>query len=173
MVKSIEDADKPAKRGKKPEVKKGDKGGGSSLKKYVPPNQPTFPPSESDSESSADEGSVHGDTSLRSPTPEVLVQSQEPSPPPISIPVSTPPIFPVITSQPSSTIPISATIFIEATTTTTTGVQTNVSDTGARSSAPEPLVTTEPPVTTTPPSPTQSTETNTVLGGEDLEFDST
>nr|KAJ0204499.1 hypothetical protein LSAT_V11C500263340 [Lactuca sativa] len=131
---------------------------------YVPPNQPTFPPSESDSESSADEGSVHGDTSLRSPTPEVLVQSQEPSPPPISIPVSTPPIFPVITSQPSSTIPISATIFIEATTTTTTGVQTNVSDTGARSSAPEPLVTTEPPVTTTPPSPTQSTETNTVLG---------
>ncbi|XP_023769602.1 uncharacterized protein LOC111918175 [Lactuca sativa] len=127
MVKSIEDADKPAKRGKKPEVKKGDKGGqvskvqtprkrksekaaptqpkpkkakkparrlilqssSNSDSEYVPPNQPTIPPSESDSESSKDE------------------------------------------------------------------------------------VTIEPPVTTTPPSPTQSTETNTVLGGDDLEFDST
>ena len=32
---------------------------------------------------------------------------------------------------------------------------------------------TEPPLTTTPLSPTQSTETNTVIGGEKLEFDST
>ncbi|XP_023760537.1 cell wall protein DAN4-like [Lactuca sativa] len=132
---------------------------------YVPPTQPTPLPSESDSESSEDEGSARGDTSPRLPTPEVPVRSKAPSPPPVSIP----PIFPITTSQPSTTIPISVPIFSEATTTTTTGVRTYISDTGAHSSAP----TTEPPVTTKPLSPTQFTKTNIVLGGEDLEFDST
>ncbi|XP_023739506.1 lisH domain-containing protein C1711.05-like [Lactuca sativa] len=59
----------------------------------------------------------------------------------------------------------------DTTTTTTT--------TGAHSTAPTPCVTTEPPITTEPPattkplSPTPSTDTTPVLGGEDLEFDST
>ncbi|XP_023731482.1 uncharacterized protein LOC111879245 [Lactuca sativa] len=220
MIRSIEEADKLAKRGKKHETQKevrvtkptkGDKGGQVSkvqtprkqksekatptqpkpkkVKKparrlilqsssdcdseYVPPTQPTPFPSETDSESSDDEGSTCGDTPPRSPTPEVPVRSKAPSPPPVFVLVSIPPIFPITTSQPSTTIPISSPIFTEATTTTTTGVRTNVSDTGAHSSAPTPPVTIEPPVTTKPPSHTQSTETNTVLGGEDLEFDST
>nr|KAJ0193115.1 hypothetical protein LSAT_V11C800452990 [Lactuca sativa] len=222
MIRSIEEADKPAKRGKKPESQKelrvpkpakgqtprkqkSDKAAPAQPKEkkvkkparrlifqsssdsdsdYVPPIQPPIPPRESDSESSVDEVLVHGDTPPHSPTPEVPVRSQPPFPPPVSVPVSIPPIFPIIKSQPSSTIPVPTPIFSDATKTTTTGVRTNISDTGARSSVPEPtvtteppvttepLVTTEPPVTTTPPSPTSSTETNTVLGGEDLEFDS-
>nr|KAJ0211212.1 hypothetical protein LSAT_V11C400205310 [Lactuca sativa] len=80
---------------------------------------------------------------------------------PASIPISLPTTFPVITSQPSSTIPIPTPIFVDTTTTTTTRVQTNVSNTGVRSSPPE------VPITTKHPYPTRSTETNIVLGGED------
>ncbi|XP_052625071.1 uncharacterized protein LOC128132503 [Lactuca sativa] len=90
---------------------------------YVPPTQPTPIPSESNSESSEDEGSARGDTPPHSPTPEVSVRSKAPSPPPVYVPVSIPPIFPITTSQPSTTIPISAPIFTEATTTTTTGLE--------------------------------------------------
>ena len=181
MMRSIEEADKPAKRGKKQETKKREKGvkvskvqtpkkqnsekvapsqpkkkkakkvvrklilssSSDSDSEYVPSSHhPFIQPneSESESESSDDEGSVCGDTPPRSPTPEVTVRSQAPSPPPISIPIS-----PIITSQPTSTIPIPTPIFSEATTTTTTGVQTNVSDTGVRTSAPETPVTTKPP----------------------------
>nr|KAJ0221851.1 hypothetical protein LSAT_V11C200062850 [Lactuca sativa] len=99
----------------------------------------------SESESSDEEVSVRRDTPPRLRTPEVLVLSKSPSPQHVSIRVSFPPTFPVITSQPSSTIPIPTPIFLEATTTTTTGIQTNVSNTGVRSSPPETPVTTKPP----------------------------
>nr|KAJ0186864.1 hypothetical protein LSAT_V11C900487940 [Lactuca sativa] len=105
MVKSIEGTDKPTKRGKNHKKQKSEKAAPAQPKpkkvkkparrlilqsssdsnyEYVPPNQPTIPPRESDSESSEDEGSVHGDTPPRSPTSEVPVQSQAPSPPPVS-----------------------------------------------------------------------------------------
>ncbi|XP_023772051.1 uncharacterized protein LOC111920723 [Lactuca sativa] len=138
---------------------------------YVPPKHKSAPPSESESESSDDEASGRGDTPLRSPTLEIPVHSLPPSLPPVTIPLSIPPIFPIPTSQPSTTIPIPTPIFTDTTTTTTT--------IGAHSKAPTSPVTTEPPLTTKPPittkplSPTPSTDTTAVLGGEDLEFDST
>ncbi|XP_023745248.1 proline-rich protein 3-like [Lactuca sativa] len=94
-----------------------------------------------------------------------------PSPPPVT---SIPPIYTTITSQPFSTIPLPPPIFSEATTTTTIGVQTNVFDTGVRSLAPETTTTTKPteiPIFSKPPSPTPTTETNTVLGGDDVDMD--
>ncbi|XP_052627464.1 flocculation protein FLO11-like [Lactuca sativa] len=132
---------------------------------YVPPKHKSAPPSESESESSDDEASGRGDTPPRSPSPEIPVRSQPPYPPLVTIPVSIPPIFPIPTTQPSTTILIPTPIFTNTTTNTTT--------TGAHSTAPTPPVTTEPPTTTKPLSPTPSTETTPVLGGEDLEFDST
>nr|KAJ0203831.1 hypothetical protein LSAT_V11C500231530 [Lactuca sativa] len=205
MVRSIEEEDKPSKRGKKqdkqteglvikgakgqtPKKRKTEKAAPSQPKQkkakkpaqwlilqsssdsdsdYVPIDHKRPSPTASGSESSDEEVSVRGDTPPRSPTPKVLVRSKAPSPPPASIPISLPTTFPVITSQPSTTIPIPTPIFVDAATTTTTGVQANVSNTGVRSSPPE------TPVTTKQPSPTRSTETNIVLGGEDLEFHST
>ncbi|KAL7592743.1 hypothetical protein Lser_V15G34730 [Lactuca serriola] len=125
-------------------------------------NKPSSP-TESESESSDEEASARGDTLPRSPTHEVSVRSPIPSSPPATIPISLPSTFPVITSQPTSTIPIPIPIFSDTSKTTTTGAQTNVSDMGVWSSVPE---------TTKPLSPTPSTETNLVLGGEDIEFDS-
>ncbi|KAL7611201.1 hypothetical protein Lser_V15G12498 [Lactuca serriola] len=137
---------------------------------YVPPKHKYTPPSEFESESSDDEASGRGDTLPRSPTPKIPVHCHPPSPPPVTIPLSIPPIFPIPTTQPSTTIPIPTPIFTTTTTRTTT--------TGAHFTAPnppitEPPVTTEPPATLKPLSPTQSTRTTTILGGEDLEFDST
>nr|KAJ0207837.1 hypothetical protein LSAT_V11C500243510 [Lactuca sativa] len=103
----------------------------------------------------------------------MLVRSKTPSPPPLTIPISIPQIFPIPTSQPTSTIPIPTPIFTDTTTT------------GAHSTAPIPpiatepplitkrSITTEPPRTTKPLSPTPSIDTTPILGGEDLEFDST
>ncbi|XP_052626913.1 uncharacterized protein LOC128133488 [Lactuca sativa] len=201
MIRSIEEADRPAKRGKKqekqkevrvikaakgktPRKRKSDKASPSQPKQkktkkpaqrlilqsssdsdseYLPTGNKQPTPTASESGSSDEEVSVRGDTPPRSPTPEVPVRSPVPSSPLASIPISLPTTFPVITSQPTSTIPIPTPLFSEATTTTTTGVETNVTDTGVRSSVPE---------STKPLSPTPSTETNTVLGGEDVEFDS-
>ncbi|XP_052620948.1 flocculation protein FLO11-like [Lactuca sativa] len=206
MVRSIDDADKPAKKGKKsdtqketqvskptkgqtPKKRKSDKAAPSqpqpkkqrkaarrlifqsssdSDSEYVPPKNKYAPPLESESESSDDEASGRGDTPPRSPTPEIPIRSQPRSPPPVTIPVSIPPIFPIRTSQPSTTIPIPTPILTDTTTTTTT-----TTTTGSHSTAPTPPVTTEPPTTTKPLSPTPSTDTTPVLGGEDLEFDST
>nr|KAJ0199947.1 hypothetical protein LSAT_V11C600320930 [Lactuca sativa] len=209
MVHSIEEADKPAKRGKRNETqnetrvtkptkgqthkkRKSDKAAPSqpqprklqktarrlilqsstdSESEYVPPKHKSAPPSESESESSDDEASGRGDTPPRSPTLESPVRSLPPSHPHVTIPLSIPLIFPIPTSQPSTTIPIPIPIFIDTTTTTTT--------TCAHSTAPTPPVTTEPPLTIEPPittkplSPTPSIGTTPVLGGEDLEFDST
>ncbi|KAL7609329.1 hypothetical protein Lser_V15G14496 [Lactuca serriola] len=209
MVRSIEEADKPAKRGKKtetqkewivakptngqtPKKRKSDKAAPSQPKQkqqkkparrlilqsssdsdseYVLPKEKSTAPSESGSESSDEEASSRAATPPRSPTTEIPVRSQPPSPPPVSVPMSIPLVFPISTSQPSTSIPIPDPIFTETTTTTTTK--------GVHSSAPEPPFTAEPPVTTEPHittkplSPTQSTETTPVLGGEDFEFDST
>ncbi|KAL7610282.1 hypothetical protein Lser_V15G13610 [Lactuca serriola] len=178
MVRSIEKADKPSQRGKKQDkqneglVLKGAKGQTPKKRKTekAAPSQPkqkkTKKPARG-SESSDEEVSVRGATPPRSLTPEVPVRSKAPSPPPASIPISLPTTFWVITSQPSSMIPIPTPIFVDATTTTTMGAQTNISNAGVHSSAPE------TPVTTQHSSFTRSTDTNTVLGGEDLEFDST
>ncbi|CAI9293628.1 unnamed protein product [Lactuca saligna] len=79
------------------------------------------------------------------------------------------PFFPIPTTQLFTTIPIHTPIFTNTTTTTT----------GAQSTAPTPPITTKPPITTEPSptskllSPTQSTEISPILGGEELEFDST
>ncbi|CAI9259094.1 unnamed protein product [Lactuca saligna] len=108
------------------------------------------------------------DTPPRSPTPEIPICSHSPSPPPITIPVSIPPIFPIPTTQPFTTIPIPTPNFTDTTTTT-----------GAHFTTPNQPVTIKPPVTIEPQAtskslyPTQSTETTPILGGEDLEFDST
>lgn len=123
---------------------------------YTPSNpQPNTPPSKSESEDSDNEDSVCGGTPPPSPTHEVLVPSNLSSPPPISICISISPIPKLITSQPTITLPIPAPIFSEATTTTTKTteptVHANVSDTRVR---------------------TPSTETNTVLGGEGVDYDS-
>ncbi|KAL7596833.1 hypothetical protein Lser_V15G29618 [Lactuca serriola] len=180
MVRSIEEDDKPAKRGKKTETQKktkvtkptkGQTPKNDSDSEYVPPKHKSAPPSESESESADDEASDLGDTPPRSPTPEIPVRSLPPSPPPVAILISIPPIFPIPTSQPSTTIPIPTRIFTDTTNTTTT--------IGAHSTTPTPPVTTEPPITTEPPtttkplSPTPSTDTTPVLGDEALEFDST
>ncbi|CAI9276883.1 unnamed protein product [Lactuca saligna] len=144
MVRSIDEADKPAKRGKKPEthkeaqVSKPTKGKTPKKRKSdkavtsppqpkklenpamrlivqsssdldsedVPPQHKIAPPSESESESSDDEASGQGDTPRRSPTLKILVRSHPPSPPRVTIPISIPPIFPIPTTQPFTTIPI-------------------------------------------------------------------
>ena len=73
-------------------------------------------------------------------------------------------------NKPFTTIPIPTPIFTDTTTTTTT---TKPHFIVPNPPVTEPPVTTEPPPTSKPLSPTQSTETTPILGGEDLEFDST
>ncbi|XP_023747684.1 flocculation protein FLO11-like [Lactuca sativa] len=143
------------KKTKKPTRKLILQSSSDSDSEYIPTGHKQPTPSAFERKVSDDEGSVRGNTPPRSPTPEVQVRSKAPSPPPVSIPISLPSNFPVITSQPSSTIPIPTPIFTDTTTATTTEVQTNVSDTRVRSSVPE---------SSKPLSPTRSTETNNVLG---------
>ncbi|XP_052621019.1 gibberellin-regulated protein 14-like [Lactuca sativa] len=185
MIRSIEEADKPAKRGKKPETQKEGpaqpkkqkkparrlilQSSSDSGSKYVPPKHKNDPSLESERESSDEEASGRGDTPPRSPTPEILVRSNPPSPPPVTIPFSIPPISPITTSQTFTIIPISTPIFTDTTTTTTT---TKPHFTVPNPPVTEPPVTTEPPPTSKPLSPTQSTETTPILGGEDSKFDS-
>ncbi|XP_023746986.1 pollen-specific leucine-rich repeat extensin-like protein 2 [Lactuca sativa] len=180
MIRSIEEADKPAKRGKKPESQKeGPKKPARRLilqsfsdsdLEYVPPKQKNAPPSDSESESSDEEASDRGDTPPRSPTPEILVRSFPPSPPPVTIPVSIPPVSPISTSQPFTIIPIPTPIFTDTTTTTST---TKPAFTAPNPPVTEPTFTNKPPPSSKPFSRTQSTETTLILRGEDLEFYST
>nr|KAJ0218696.1 hypothetical protein LSAT_V11C300141820 [Lactuca sativa] len=201
MLRSIEEADKPTKRGKKPESqkeglvtkpstgqtpkkRKTDKAAPSqpqpkkqkkparrlilqssseSDSEYNPPNQKKALSSDSENESSDEEASGRGDTPPRSPTPEISVRTLPPSPPPVTIPASIPPISQTTTSQPFTSKPISIPIFTDTTSTTTTKPTFTI---------PNPP-TTEPPTTSRPLSPTPSTETTPILGSEDLEFDST
>nr|KAJ0211645.1 hypothetical protein LSAT_V11C400202070 [Lactuca sativa] len=151
------------KKTKKPTRKLILQSSSDSDSEYIPTGHKQPTPSAFERKVSDDEGSVRGNTPPRSPTPEVQVRSKAPSPPPVSIPISLPSNFPVITSQPSSTIPIPTPIFTDTTTATTTEVQTNVSDTRVRSSVPE---------SSKPLSPTRSTETNNVLGVSPYRFQS-
>nr|KAJ0199245.1 hypothetical protein LSAT_V11C600325250 [Lactuca sativa] len=112
MLRFIEEADKPAKRGKKPES--------DSDSENVPPKQKNAPSSDSENESSDEEASDRGDTPPRSPTPEIPVRSLPPSPAHVTIPVSIPPISQTTTSQPFTTIPILTPIFTDTTSTITT-----------------------------------------------------
>ncbi|XP_023756223.1 uncharacterized protein LOC111904724 [Lactuca sativa] len=213
MLRSIEEADKPAKRGKKPEsqkegqVAKPSKGQTPKKRKtdkaapsqpqpkkqkkparrlilqsssesdsdYVPPNQKKAQSSDSENESSDEEASGRGDTPPRSPTPEIPVRTLPPSPPPVTIPAFIPPISQTTTSQPFTSIPIPIPIFADTTSTTTTKPTFNI----PKPPVNEPTftienpITTEAPATSKPLSPTPSTETTPILGGEDLEFDST
>ncbi|XP_023743791.1 uncharacterized protein LOC111891957 [Lactuca sativa] len=113
MLKSIHEADKPASRGKKADkgkekqVAKGVKGPSPKKRKTTktvqsPPmkRRKTQPrrkliivssSSESEGESSASEGSPHGNTPPRSPTPEVHSPPSPISSPPATIPISIPP----------------------------------------------------------------------------------
>ncbi|XP_023738707.1 pollen-specific leucine-rich repeat extensin-like protein 2 [Lactuca sativa] len=179
MVCSIEEAYKPAKRSKKPDTQKegpvikptkGQTPKKRKSDKAATSQHKNAPPSESESESSDEEASRRGDTPPRSHTPEIPVRSTPPSPPPVTIPVSIPPISPIPTTQPFTTIPIPTPIITDTTTTTNT---TEPHFTIPNPPVTEPFVTTEPPPTSKPLSPTQSTETTPILGGEDLEFDST
>ncbi|XP_023757881.1 flocculation protein FLO11-like [Lactuca sativa] len=211
MLRSIEGADKPAKRGKKPELqkegpvtkpskgqtpkkRKTDKAApslpqpkkqkkparklilqssSSSNSEYVPPRQKNAPYSEN--ESSDEEVVGRGDTPPRSPTPEIPVRSLPPSPPPITIPASIPPVSQTTTSQPFTSKPIPTPIFTNTNSTTTTKPTFTI----PKPPVTEPTFTTQPPPTTEPPttskplSPTPSIDTTPILGGEDLEFDST
>nr|KAJ0189358.1 hypothetical protein LSAT_V11C800443120 [Lactuca sativa] len=108
-----------SKKVKKPARKLILQSSSDSDSEYVPTGHQPIIRSESESESSDDEDSVRGGSPPRPPMPEVSVCSQAPSPPPFSIPISLPHNFPIITSQPSSTIPIPTPIFFEATTTIT------------------------------------------------------
>ncbi|KAL7609410.1 hypothetical protein Lser_V15G12206 [Lactuca serriola] len=205
MLKSIHEADKPGPRGKKndkgkdKQVGKGAKG--PSPKKRKTTHTVQSPPlkkrktqprrkliiasssSESEEDNSDSDESPRGNTPPRSPTPEVHFSTSPISSPPVTIPFS----IPLITSTtqiPPTSIPVPPPIFTEATT-TTAEVRTNVSDTGAPTTAPEPTPTTKPtsqpePTTTTEPtpspppsSPTQAAEDEEpFLGGEDMTFDS-
>ncbi|XP_052622678.1 uncharacterized protein LOC128127967 [Lactuca sativa] len=193
MLRSIEEGDKPAKRGKKPESQKKPtrrlilQSSSDSDSEYVPPKQKNAPSSDSENESSDEEASGRGDTPPRSPTPEIPVRSLPSSPPSVTIPASIPPISQTTASQPFTSIPIPTPIFTNTTSTTTTKPTFTI----PKPPATEPTFTTEPPHTTEPPrttetpvttepppsskplSQTPSTETTPILGGEDLEFDST
>lgn len=137
---------------------------------YIPSGHEQGGSDEGESDGDRYEGSVRGGTPPRSPTYEVPIHSNPSSHPPISIRVSIPPVPPVVSSQPASTIPIPTPIFSKATTTTPTTtepeVRANISDMGVRTSEPE------HPITYQPLLPTPSTETTKVLGGEDVDFDS-
>ncbi|XP_052625772.1 flocculation protein FLO11-like [Lactuca sativa] len=203
MLQSINDADKPATRGKKPEKGKGKKvvkgAKGPTPKKRKSTKADQSPPlkkkktqpkrklilasssSESEDEGSDSDESIRGDSPPRSPSHEVPVTTEPVSSSPITICIS---ISPITSSTyiPPTSFPIPPPIFSEATKTTTTGVRTNVSNMGDRTSAPEHTHTTEPtstpkptPITEPPTSPlssNDSAETGTFLGGEDMTFDS-
>ncbi|KAL7603349.1 hypothetical protein Lser_V15G18232 [Lactuca serriola] len=209
MMKSIHDADKPALRGKKADkgkqVAKGAKGPSPRKRKTTRATQSpqqkrrkTQPrrklviassSSESEGESSDSDDSPRGNTPPRSPTPAIHISTSPISSPPNTIPISIPPITST-TQIPPSSIPIPTPIFTEATTTTTTDVRTNVSDTGVHTDAPEttpapeptptpettqpdPTHTTEPPASPPPPSPGHDSEgEEPLLGGDDMTFDS-
>ncbi|KAL7587790.1 hypothetical protein Lser_V15G41370 [Lactuca serriola] len=91
----------------------------SSDSEYVPLTQKNAPSSDAENESSDEEVSGRGVTPPRSPTPEISVRSLPPSPPPITISTSIPPISQITTSQPFTSIPIPTPIFTDTTSTTT------------------------------------------------------
>ncbi|KAL7618147.1 hypothetical protein Lser_V15G04357 [Lactuca serriola] len=163
------------KKQKKPARKLILQSSSSSNSEYVPPRQKNTPSSDSENKCSDEEDSGRGDTPPRSPTPEILVRSFPPSPPPVTIPSSIPPISQTTTSQPFTSKPIPTPIFTDTTSTTTTKPTFTIPNPPVTEPTftTEHQPTTEPPTTSKPLSPTPSTETTPILGGEDFEFDST
>ncbi|KAL7595963.1 hypothetical protein Lser_V15G29771 [Lactuca serriola] len=144
---------------------------------YVPSDQDQLKSNEG--ENVHLESSPRGNTHPRSPTLEVRFNEFGPTPPPSPSPTTVPilmaPVPPPVTSQRTSTTPIASTaplpppIITQATTTTTTTeppVVVNVSDTRAATKG------IDIPVTSKPLSPPPSTESDTVLGVADMEYDS-
>ncbi|XP_023737212.1 uncharacterized protein LOC111885160 [Lactuca sativa] len=182
MQSSLDAADKPEKRGKKAERKTPSapkkqkikkkahkpKAPSSSDSEYVPSDQQPEPES-SDNEESQHENSLQGN----SPPPLSAHQGNRTSPPPSPnqfVPITIAPFRPPISSSTATSIPIPIPLFTEVTITTTSTtepqVHVNVSDVGAPTSG------TEIPITSKPQSPPHSHETNIVLGGAEMEFDS-
>ncbi|XP_023750787.1 uncharacterized protein LOC111899139 [Lactuca sativa] len=197
MQQSLEDADKPAKRGKRGDSmkateedpsskatdlkkRKSDKAVASVPKKRKGKTQPWKPvtPSTSDSDSDHsdqsrdDFGTTIGEDIVSdaervpshppSPTFEVPVNDSVPYPPSsptqTSVPVTSAPFPPPIPTTPQDSAPIAPPVFSQSTTKPTV----NVSDTGVPTFQTNPLR-----------SPSPSFESATVLGGEDLNFEST
>ncbi|KAL7597951.1 hypothetical protein Lser_V15G22324 [Lactuca serriola] len=197
MQSALDDVDKPAKRGKKPESKKTKTEGPSSrkkrkadkaapsapkkkkLKKMVKRPKVPSPTDSNEEKQSAEEeeevqheGSPRGNTLPRSPTPQVQhdVRTPPPSPKETTVPISVAPIPPPVTSQPITTTPLPPLVFSQATTTTTTTTGPSVSVNVSDTGAYTINIST--PVTTKPPSPTSSTDSEPILGGANFEFDS-
>ncbi|XP_023741432.1 uncharacterized protein LOC111889514 [Lactuca sativa] len=110
----------------------------------------------------------------RSASPKVHLNDSIPTPPPspshTTIPISIAALPPPASSQPTSTTPLLPPIISQATSTTTNipepTVCVNTSDTGA------PTSETETPVISKPISPSPSSNSFLVLGGDKLEFES-
>ncbi|XP_023761201.1 uncharacterized protein LOC111909654 [Lactuca sativa] len=185
MQSSLDAADKPTKRGKKPERKEEKEGQSSkkrkTKKKAHKPKAPSLSdydcvPSDQQPEpdSSDDDVSQHK-SSLRgnSPPPSPVHEGNQTSPPPSPtqlVPITIAPCPPPISSSTTTSIPIPTPLFTEVTTTTTTTtepqVRVNISDIG------EPTSESEPPITLKPLSSPPSHESDIVLGGAEMEFDS-
>ncbi|XP_023770500.1 flocculation protein FLO11-like [Lactuca sativa] len=199
MQQSLDMIDKPAKRGKKGDTRKKFQEGTSS-KPVIPkkrkgsttdPSAPknrklkkmahkTKAPSSSDSDYFPSDQDVEveqepeqdkSNDSVREVSPEVIptntISSPPPSPHHTTIPISIAPCPPPTSAQIPSSIPLPPPLFTEATTTTTSIVPTppvNASDVGAQTSV------VEIPITSTPLSPINSEESDTILGGTDMDF---
>ncbi|KAL7613861.1 hypothetical protein Lser_V15G06525 [Lactuca serriola] len=134
---------------------------------YVPSDQQPEPES-SDEEVSQHESPLRGN--LHPPSPAHEGNRSSPHPSTIqSVPITIAPCPPPISSSTKTSIPISTPLFTELTTTTATTepqVRVNISYTGAPTSGTEPLITSKPQ--SPPPSP----QSDIVLGGAEMEFDS-
>ncbi|XP_023766941.1 flocculation protein FLO11-like [Lactuca sativa] len=142
---------------------------------YVPLDQDQRESGQGESDGDHSEGE-RGDSPPHTPSTEVPVNDSVPSPPPspsrTSVPITIAPCPPPISTKPTSSAPLLPPIFSQATSTTshTTDppVHVNVSDTGAPTFGSE----TESPVTSQPLSPSPSTESDRILGGKDVDFES-
>ncbi|CAI9263314.1 unnamed protein product [Lactuca saligna] len=185
MVQSINDADKPATRGKKPEqgkIKKGAKGAKGPFPKKRKPSKPDLSPpakkkkvqprrklilssSSKDSEENHSDSyeSARGETPPHSPGHEVHVSSKPPSPSPI--PTSSIPIITSSISIPSISNPISIPPITTSLQTTTTSLPPPLFTEATTTTTREVLtnvsntgVSTSQPEPTSAPEPTITTE---------------
>lgn len=142
----------------------------SSDTEYVPSDTTNVESSESESAQSKD--SLRGDSPPPSPHHEVPIIEYVPSPPlsptHTTVPITIAPCLSPISTRPPLSTPLPPPIFIETTTTSTTTEPlafVNVSDTGAPTSCVETLIISKPL------SSSHSTKSETILGEEDVEFD--
>ncbi|CAI9261827.1 unnamed protein product [Lactuca saligna] len=130
MVRSIDEADKTAKRGKKAETQKEaqvskptkaktplKRKSDRAVRSPPKPKKLKKPARRLMVLSLSDSDSEYVPPQHKIATPATLVLSHPPSPPRVTIPVSIPPIFPIPTTQPFTTISIPTPIFTDTTTT--------------------------------------------------------